>query len=257
MKKAIVLLLVVVTIYGCSKVKVEDDIDNRCTSDCTTIQGRFVTLDNVGLQGVKVSVKYIIPGGELGGGYIRKLVQTETDQNGNFYEQFYIKDEELGDLARGYFNVELDDSNLDVDKYILSDNLIGDVSYALEFSIYGINRRDTIIGNTYYIPKKANIKVNLNNFMPIQNNDFFNVSTLYPFGPKVGYNEPLESEYATGYSGYGNWSANGLNTQLMPFVAENERNFVRITRRINGVTTVKDSLIFVPSNNSIELSFDY
>lgn len=254
MYKAILLLLVL-TFYGCSKV--EDDTDNGCTSDCTTIQGRFVTLGNVGIQGVKVSVKYRIHGGELGGGYIRKIVETETDQNGNFYNQFYIKDDELGNLAKGYFKVEMDDSNLDVDKYILSDNLIGNSSQPLGFAIYAINSRDTIIGNTYYLPKKTYIKVNLNNFVPIQNDDYFEVRTLYPFGPNVGHNDFLDSEYATGYSGYDNWLANGLNTQLMPYVAENERNIIRIARRKNGVNTIEDFPLLVPTNNSIELTYDY
>lgn len=90
MNKAILLILIL-SLCSCSKF--EDDTENSCASDCTTLQGRFITLDNVGLKGVKISVKYRIPGGELGGGYTRKIVETVTGQNGNFYKQFYIKDQ--------------------------------------------------------------------------------------------------------------------------------------------------------------------
>jgi len=254
MNKAIIVLLIL-TFYGCSKT--EDDTDENCTANCTTLQGRFVTLNNVGLKGVKVSINYRISGGELGGSYTRKIVKTETDGSGNFHKQFFIKDNELGNEADGFFNVDIDDSRLDVSKYILCDNLIGNTTQNIGFAIYAINTRDTIIGNTFYLPKKTYIKVNLNNFVPIQDDDYFEVRTLYPFGPNVGHNDFLDSEYATGFSGYTNFMANGLNTQLNPFVAENERNIIRIARRKNGVNTIEDFPIFVPSNNSIELTYEY
>lgn len=253
MKKMLFLLLIL-TYFGCTKT--DDDTNKSCDSDCTTLQGKFITVNNEGVRGVKVSIDYKISGGPLGGGNIRKIAETVTVQDGNFYKEFYIKESELGNVD-GYFKVLIDDSNLDVDKYILSDNLIGTTTTPLDFAIYQINVRDTIIGNTFYLPKKAHIKVNLNNFEPLQENDFFEVRTFYPFGANVGYNEFLDSEYDTGFSGWGTFQASGLSTQLNPFVAENEQNIIRIVRRKNGVTTSEDFPLFIPTNNSIELSYDY
>lgn len=51
--------------------------------------------------------------------------------------------------------------------------------------------------------------------------------------------------------------ADGLNTQLSPYFAENEQNIIRIARRENGVNTIEDFPVFVPSNNTIELTYDY
>ena len=253
--KKIIAILLLISVYGCPKT--EDDIDNVCTSDCTILQGRFITLNNVGIEGVKVLLKYRISGGPLGGGSTRFIVETETDENGNYYKEFYIKDSELGESADGYFKIDYDDSNLDVTEYILSDNLIGSTTQPLGQANYSINTRDTIIGNTYYLPKKTNIIVNLNNFVPLQDGDYFEVRTLYPFGPNVGNNDFLNSEYATGFSGWGTFQATEPNSQLNPFVAENEENVVRVARRKNGMNTSEDIPIFVSPDNSIELNYEY
>jgi hypothetical protein len=255
MKKSVYLLLIL-SIYGCSKTEI-DDTNNLCNSDCTTLQGRFITLDNVGIQGVKVSLKYKISGGALGGGSTRSIVETETDEDGNFNEQFYVNDDELGETAQGFFLIDYDDSNLDVASFILSDNQIGTTTQPLSQGIPSINSRDTIIGNTYYLPKKTNIIVNLNNFIPIQDGDHFEVRTLYPFGPNIGYNEFLDSEYATGFSGYSTFEATEVNNQFDVFVAENENNIIRILKIKDGISTPEDYTIYIPTDNNIELSYEY
>jgi hypothetical protein len=250
-----ILILLIMSLYGCSII--DDDTNNICPSDCTTLQGRFITQNNVGLKGVKVLLKYRTSGGALGGGSTRLIVDTQTDENGNFYKEFYINNNELGATANGYFKIEYDDTNLDVNKYILSDNQIGNTTQPLGQAIYSINTRDTIIGNTYYLPKKSNIAVNLNNFVAIQDGDYFEVRTRYPFGAYIGNNDLLDTEYSTGFSGWGTFQASELNSQLNPFVAENEQNIIRIARRKNGVNTVEDFTVFVPSDNSIELTYEY
>jgi hypothetical protein len=252
--KKVFFLVFILTFYGCTKI--DDDTNSFCNADCTTLQGKFVSANNEGVQGVKVSINYRISGGPLGGGRIRKITETVTDQDGNFYKKFYIKESELGS-SEGYFKVLIDDSNLDVDKYILIDNQIGTTTSPLDFTISQINTRDTIIGNTFYLPKKAHIKVNLNNFVPLQSGDIFEVRTFYPFGQNVGYNEFLDSEYDTGFSGWGTFIATELNSQLHPFVAENEQNIIHIIKRKNGISTTEEITLFIPPNNSIELSFDY
>jgi hypothetical protein len=199
-------------------------------------------------------MKYRV-GSELGS-YTRKLVDTKSDQNGNFNRNFFIKDNEIGNTV-GSFYIDIDDSNIDVNKYIRTNNLIGNTTTEIGFAIISITNRDTIIDKTFYIPKKAYIKVNLNNFAPLQTNDYFEVQTLYPFGPKIGVNTLLNSEYSTGFSGYGNWRATSNNNLLNVFVAEGENNIIRIYRRKNGVNTSEDIPIFIPQNNTIELTYDF
>jgi hypothetical protein len=246
------LFIVIISIVSCSKT--EDDTNDECSGNCTILKGNFVTLNNEPVPNVKVSMKYI-KSNELAF-YSRKLVDTESDQNGNFNRNFFIKDNEIGNTG-GYFDIDIDDSNIDVNKYIRTNNLIGNTTTDIGFSIFSITNRDTIIDKTFYIPKKAYIKVNLNNFAPLQSDDYFEVQTLYPFGPKIGVNALLNSEYSTGFSGYGNWRATSNNNLLNVFVAEGENNIIRILRRKNGVNTSEDIPMFIPQNNTIELTYNF
>ena len=240
-------------IVSCSKT--ENDTKDICTSDCTTISGKFITVNNSPVSNIRVSLIYRRSGGELGFGYTRKIVNTKSDRNGLFNKNFYLKDEETGTLAAGYFRVDIDDSKIDGDKYIRSSNLTG--TTPLGFAIYSISRRDTVINNTFYIPTKAFIKVHLNNFIPQQPDDFFEVQTLYPFGREIGSNTFLDSPYSTGFSGYGGFRATQLNNLLSVFVAESEKNIVRIFKRKNGVNSSEDYPVIVPKGNTIELTYNY
>jgi len=253
MKNILKIFALLLIVTSCSKT--EDDTNNECTSNCTVLKGNFVTLNNVPVPNIIVSLKYV-RSNELA--YLaRKIVNCQSDQNGNFNKNFFIKDSELGNSASGCFQVDIDDSNIDINKYIRTNNLLGGNSVDIGFAIYRIVNRDTIIENTYYIPKKAFIKVNLNNFVSQQNGDTFEVQTLYPFGPKVGLNTFLNSEYSTGFSGYGNWVATNLNNQLSIFVAEGEKNIIRINKIKNGIGSSQDFEIIVPPNNTIELTYNF
>ncbi len=243
MKKFFFLLLIL-TFYGCEKI--EDDTGLDCFSDCTTLHGRFVTMDNEGIPDVKVSVHYIIRG--TNSRYIRKLAQTTTDQNGTFYKEFYIKDEEIGESAQGYFKIITEYGNLDVNKYIISQNSTNNSEPPSDYEIFRANTRDTIIGGNYYLPKRAYLKVNLNNFLPQEEHDYFQVMSIYPYGAV------LDSEYSTKIRVF---STKETDATLNVIVAENEENIIRVMRRKNGVDSVEEFPLFVPSNNTIELTYDY
>ena len=255
MKLTIKILILLLVFTSCEKN--EDDLKDLCTENCTTLSGKFFTANNEPVPNITVTLNYRISGGELGGGATRKIVKIKSDKNGNIYKNFYLKDSELGNNAMGYFDIKIDDSGIDVNKYIRTDNLIGPGSSFFGSAIYSITNRDTIINLSCYFPKKAYIKVNLNNFIPEKTDDSFEVQTLYPFGGNVGYNEFLDSPYGTGFSGYGNWTAKNLNNNLNVFVAEGEKNIIRVIKRKNGVGSSEDFEVYVPSNNSIELTYDY
>jgi hypothetical protein len=214
-----------------------------------------VTLNNIPIPNVNVKLEYRI-GQPIGGGSTRKIVNTQSNKNGEYNKNFYIKDTELGNNAFGYFTIKIDDSSVDSNRYIKSNNNYN-FTQPLGYTIYSITRRDTIIDDTFYFPKKAFIKVNLNNFVPQEIEDYFEVQTLYPFGPKIGVNKFLDSPYATGLSGYGNFRASGLNTLLNVFVAEGEKNIIRVIRRKKGVGSSEDFEINIPPNNTIELTYNY
>lgn len=252
MKKLILVLIVSQFLTSCAKTV--DDTNNACTSNCTTLSGKFITLNNQPVPNIKVRLKYV-RSNELAY-FARKLVDIKSDQNGNFYNDFFIKDNELG-LTDGYFQAEVDDSNIDNNNYIRINNLTGGGYQDLSYVIYHIFNRDTIIDKSFYIPKKAFIKVNLNNFVIQQPGDTFEVQTLYPFGEKIGINPLLDSEYATGFSGYGIWTATNLNTSFNVFVAEGENNIIRIIKRKNGIASSQDFLVTVPPNNTIELTYNF
>ncbi|MTH17755.1 hypothetical protein [Flavobacterium sp. LC2016-01] len=255
MIKKILLLILVLTFVSCEKV--DDDTRKDCSSNCTTIRGRFVSVNDEPVANMNVSLNYRISGGELGGGYTRKIVNLKSDKNGNFDQNFYIKDSELGRKEDGYFDIDITDSKIDVTKYIRQDNLIGTTTTVVSYQIYSITNRDTIINIDYYVPKKAFIKVNLNNFIPKDKEDFFEVQTLYPFGPNIGTNTFLDSKYSTGFSGYDTFKAKQLNTVLNVFVAEGEKNVIRVLKRKNGKSSSEDFPITIPPNNTIELTYEY
>ena len=252
MKKLIPVLIVFLFLTSCAKT--EDDTNNACTSNCTTLSGKFITLNNQPVPNIKVSLKYV-RSNELAY-FARKIADIKSDQNGNFYDDFFIKDNELG-ITDGIFQVEVDDSNIDVNNYIRTNNLTGGGYQDIGFVINRIFNRDTIVDKTFYIPKKTFIKVNLNNFVIQQPGDTFEVQTLYPFGQKIGFNPFLNSEYSTGFSGYGNWTATNLNNSFNVFVAEGENNIIRIIKRINGIGSSQDILVNVPPNNTIELTYNF
>ncbi|MGN6194538.1 MAG: hypothetical protein ACTHOB_06340 [Ginsengibacter sp.] len=152
----------------------------------------------------------------------------------------------MGDSSRGYFMVDIDDSKIDANKYIRS------TYNSLGFAIYTIGRRDTVINNTFYIPTKAFIKVHLNNFIPQQDDDFFEVLSLYPYGIDIGNNTFLDSPYSTGSSGYDTFKASQLNNLSNVFVAEGEKNIIRVFKRKNGENSYTDYPVMcqkiIPSN---------
>ncbi|MGN6194539.1 MAG: hypothetical protein ACTHOB_06345 [Ginsengibacter sp.] len=54
-------LFLLLFIIGCSKT--DNDTRDVCTSDCTTIIGKFITENNSPVPGIKVSFSYQIAGG--------------------------------------------------------------------------------------------------------------------------------------------------------------------------------------------------
>ena len=173
----------------------QDDLTMPCTADCTTIKGRFVTLNNQGIEGIQLKLEYRNPQPVLGSRttFIRETV---TDSDGNYEMEFYANDDQLGSDAAGYFRVNVNADNLD-------ENTFFRLTTSSGYAIHDLNRRDTTIDLSFYLPQKAWITVDLNNYAPIDGTDFFEVQTLYPFGLDIGSNPFLGIIYYTAFSVYG------------------------------------------------------
>lgn len=236
------------SLIGCSPE--DDDLNLACNSDCTIIKGRFVTLNNEGVSGVKLRLDYRTSNPPFSSN-TRLIRDAVTDSDGNYELEFYINDDELGSDANGYFRVNVNSDNID------TSSMFG-LTTSLGYAIYSINRRDTIIDMSFYLPKKEYITVNLNNFSPIDESDFFEVQTLFPFGLNIGENQFLDSEYDTGFSGYGTFRADNSSTTFENIpIAVGEDNVIRIHKRKNATTTATDTTLFIGPNNNLNLNFEY
>lgn len=234
--KKLFLLLLILSFYSCEKI--DDDFNNVCVSNCTVIEGTFTTANNEPIENIKVELDYKNSTGTYGVS-VRNIRRTTTDENGYYRMEFFIEDSELGENAEGYFRLQADVSNiLEINNYIIpSQNQTGLNNWDV---IYSISTRDTIINKSFYIPTKAILNVNLNNFVPIQENDFFKIISNYPGGA------------------YGINADNLTNQTIEVFVAENETNHIKVSKRKDGIYSEVDEFdIFINPNQTTQLNYDY
>jgi len=230
------LILILFSFYSCEKI--DDDFNNVCNSDCTVIEGTFTTANNIPIKNVKIELDYRASNGTFGVS-VRNIRQTITNDIGYYRMEFFIEDNELGESADGYFRLQSDFSNVEnTNDFIIPNNALNGLdTYDV---IYSINTRDTIINKSVYIPTKAILKINLTNYFPIQQNDFFNVVGTYPGG---------------GFS----FSANSQPNQLFEIeVAQNEISSIEVKKRKNGIISIVDEIdLFIPENEILELNYEY
>lgn len=252
------LLFVLIVFAGC--IKEEDDSDNPLTAGYTTISGQVITSGNKPLKGVALQVTYIETH-YLASYHSWLKREAATDANGHYSMSFNIKDDEIESYngqSSSYFELQIDFSSLDPDKYFLSY-----YSYASDFYHTRPSlKQDTTCDVSFYMPAKDYITVNLNNFKPVQEGDRFEVQTFFPWGWGSESDENddsniLTTEYGVSSSGYDNFVAKSENQTFQVPVARNDTNIVRIIKLKNGVATPEDHKIYIPENNNIELSYEY
>jgi len=256
MRKTLSVLLIMFALTSCEKE--EDDTDIVCTSDCTTISGRVVTSGNLPLKGVKLQLKYI----EQRMFYYHSWLKREatTDANGLYRMSFNIKNSEVGTSdgqTYSYFELRADLNNLDPEKYFLPEHISEtDISYFWSSNIS--LKQNSEYTESLYIPAKDYITVTLKNYHPTQAADHFEVKTFFPWGTKSDEKKMLNTEYGISSSGYDHFVAKNENQTFRNIpVARNDTNIVRIVKVKNGVAFSEDHKIFVPENNSIELTYEY
>ncbi|OYU80428.1 MAG: hypothetical protein CFE23_09225 [Flavobacterium sp. BFFFF1] len=243
MKKLIIVLLGIGFLQGCEEVI--DDFDKGCTSDCTTVNGVFVTAENVPLKGIKIEVDYNT---HVDHSYsTRNIKKAVTDEQGFYDLTFFAKDTELGNGGPGTFRLQADFSVLDTTKYMVPDRVF-------MYGNFNLSRRDTVLSKAFYVPRKAVIKVSLHNFVPQQPGDKVVVSTFFPSGGKVddGF---LDTDYNTGAHTVA--AKNVLNQTMDLFAAAGETNIVRVYRVKNGVSSQEEIQLFIGPGNPVQLDYDF
>ncbi|MGV8138613.1 MAG: hypothetical protein AB2L20_25705 [Mangrovibacterium sp.] len=257
-QRALFFLFILAAFIGC--VKEDDDSDAPLTAGYTTISGQVLTSGNKPLKGVALQVTYIETHYLASyHSWLKKGATTEA--NGNYSMSFNIKDDEVESYSgqsSSYFELQIDFSNLDPDKYFLS-------YYSYTSSLYQTRpslKQDTTYHVSFYMPAKDYITVHLSNFKPVQEGDRFEVQTFFPWGWELQPDENdggnfLNSEYGISSSGYDNFVAKNENQTFRVPVARSDTNIVRIIKIKGGVASPEDHKIFVPNDNNIELTFDY
>lgn len=257
MKNTLFFLFILFAFMGCEKE--DDDTNIVCTANCTTVSGHIITSNNAPLKGVKLQIKYIeTTGFHYYHSWLKR--RTTTDANGSYSMSFNIKDDEVESFESqptSYFELQMDFSNLDPDKYFLPEHALEKgTSYSYN-PIISLNQ-STIYDVSFYIPTKDHITVTLKNFRPTQASDCFEVQTFFPWGTKSDEKKMLNTEYGISSSGYDHFVAKSENQTFRNIpVARNDTNIVRIVKVKNGVAMPEDHKIFVPKDNTIELSFEY
>jgi 5-hydroxyisourate hydrolase-like protein (transthyretin family) len=205
-------ILFVTTIESCYIID-DDELNSKCTSDCSTIQGKFTTENGLPVKDVSVEFDWSSSsnmGATAGfGGRIRKIATTKTDNNGEYRIVFHSKDEEL---ISGNYAVQF---KVKDNSFLIENNY----SY---FKIYGVDRRDTVITKNYHLPKKgAAIKIKIKNPSDITVDDQLICTVSYKFGD-------LSTQLVTG--------------QLFSFIADeatfetavNQPTYILIAKKKNG-----------------------
>lgn len=260
MKRSLFFLFILAAFISCEKE--EDETNKELTPGYTTITGHFVTSDNAPLKGVELQLRYV-EARWLAGYHSWLKREATTDAKGHYSMSFNIKDDEVESYdgqSSSYFELEIDFSNLDPDKYFLPDQ-VSEAGTSYSYNPIISLKQDTAYDASFYIPTKDYITVTLKNFKPTNESDHFEVQTFCPWGMKSDENVGsgfLDTEYGIISSGYDKFVAESENQTFTKIpVARNTTNIIRIIKMKNGVASPEDHKLFIPKDNNIELSFEY
>ena len=227
-----ILLGTIFIVPGCLIID-DEELNEPCNADCTTIQGKFTTEDGKSIKNLTLALNWEVYG-QLGvAGVIRKIMTGKTDDNGDYKFVFYAKDKELRD---GSYTI----------KFKLLDNSYITFESDDYYKFYSVNKRDTTIIGNYHIPKKgAKITLKITNPENITGDDLLSSSVSYKFD----LNQYMS--YVPGEL----YSPNASQTTIE--TAANQYTYIRTTKRKNSesITTVDSVVIAVDETRLYEIEF--
>lgn len=243
-----VILFAILSLFACLHSE-EVESDNSCTSNCTTFTGRIETEDHIGVPNVKIKLFHVSDNMVIVSS--KELGETTTDNEGNYNLKVFIDDTYLGYIYRSFFKLSINRLSLCShlsDSYLKLNKNLDRNPY---LTISQIDKRDTIYSNDFIVPKKANLRIKLNNFAPVIQGDFFNVQVLYNYS----YLSPDWETYVYDTSFY-------AGEEVNPSVFETETLLnstvgIEMTKRINGVYHSSHSTINISTTDWSIIEFDY
>ena len=253
MKKIILLINVILFFSSCEKV--ENDSNEVCTGNCTSVAGKVYTQSNIPLK--NVAMKFKFQTNDLQNPNItltRIISKVGTNNLGEYSMNFYLKDEELGEWT-GTFT-------LNADKNTVPGNVFYEDYFNLYDVMYNILTRDVSIHRDLYIPTLKKVKIKLNNFNGPAQEDYFRVLVEVPCGYDTNSVNPETEnnhEYATigvnkyQLSNYNNLTSKTFDVQF----ALNEMNFIVLGRMKNNVYVEERIPITVTSSTNQTLEYNY
>ena len=249
MKKYILLVLLSLLVISCEEV--DDNTNLSCTENCTRIEGRIVTEENLPLKNIELQFRFKKSTGTYSS-YVRKIAKTKTDANGFYSMDFFIKDEELGEESEGYFDLFINRKSIPKKSFSVND-------IYLFSGFYSIEDRNTTFTKNAYLPTKKEISIKLQNFTPIQQGDYFEVQLYLP----CGFDNSEISPFYGDYHRYVTESINKyrLNTNLSQTyripAALNKVNYVVLVRVKNGIYSEERISLPVNENSNEIFTYDY
>jgi hypothetical protein len=246
MKKSIFCLMFLILI-SCEKV--ENDANLTCAKDCTHIEGRIVTKDNLPVKDIGIVFRFQKNTGTYSL-YSRIIAQTKTDVQGNYSMDFFLKDEELG-FSSGSFDLFIKQNSI-------SESLFYPSNIYLFNSIYQIENRNVSLVHNVYLPTKKKIKIKLQGFLPPANDDWFEIRLYVP----CGFDSPEVNTFYENFHRYETESINKyrLTSESQIFeinAALNETNYVVLVRRKNGIYTEEKIPILIDENSNSIFTYTY
>lgn len=247
MKKIILFINVILLYSSCEKV--DDDTNLSCIENCTHIEGKITTKNNLPVKNVQLIFRFQKSTG-TNSIYTRKIAKAKTDSNGNYSMDFYLKDEELGDSGPGWLNMFIEQNSINGSLFYV--NRI----YLFE-DILPIYDRNTSRINNVYLPTKKDLKIKLQNFVQLQEGDYFEVQLYVPSG--------FENNELNTYGNYYRYHTEGINkyrinvsskTFTIP-AALNQTNYVVLVRMKNGLYSEETIPVAVDENSNTILTYDY
>lgn len=267
------LCLSIVGLASC--VKEEDDFLDGETENTTIVKGKIVTTDGEPLPNITVKVDYN-EGKWLQYSKTRHKAEGQTDKNGIYKLEFYVKDDEMEketDSESGVnrdFYLIVDMHSLDPKQYILPSDMSSifgadspvaqpnpDVPPTIEAAFFPAPVRDTTYTENFYVPRKRYIKVTLKGFVPQQKNNF-SVCTYFPWGGESDREDKMiDTPYDIQHCAVDVYVATSAEqTFEVPF-ALNENNIIKVSKLKEGIYSEEDIPVYVTKDTPAELVYEY
>ena len=251
MKKYFVYFLFILFIASCEKI--EDDSDLICTTDCSTISGKVYTQSNIPLKNVMVKFRHQKSVGtyQLN---TRLISAKRTNASGEYTMSFFLNDDELGETAGSF--------DLYVDQNTVPKNVFYPLYAHLFSGFWEIENRNFNAQKDLYIPTPRKTKIILQNFNSAVIGDYFSAEIILPCGF-----DKTEVDLETGNNHrYVNTGINkhiilqNMNITRKEFIIDlalNELNYIVLVRNENGIYSREVLPIFVTTDTSEVLTYNF